>query len=76
MIIHGSTGWKHWYVRLCTEIGAKRSDAVIVPYNVTKEELVSRFNISESKIHVVSYGVDSSHAIRLVLSSIIRTSKI
>jgi glycosyltransferase involved in cell wall biosynthesis len=53
--------WKYWYTRLCTEIGVKRSDAVIVPYNVTKEELVSRFNVSESKIHVVSYGVDSSH---------------
>jgi len=40
------------------QISVKRSDAVVVPYNVTKEELVSLFHVPESKIHVVNYGVD------------------
>lgn len=53
--------WKLSYVRLCTEVSARRSDAIIVPYHTTKEELVNRFNISESKVHVVSYGVDHGH---------------
>jgi glycosyltransferase involved in cell wall biosynthesis len=50
--------WKYRYWRYCIKISVKRSDSVVVPYNVTKEELVSLFNIPDSKIHVVNYGVD------------------
>lgn len=49
---------KYWYYRLCTRMCAKKSDAIIVPYSVTKRELIERFNLPESKIHVVNYGVD------------------
>jgi glycosyltransferase involved in cell wall biosynthesis len=50
--------WKLWFLRMCTRISARRSDAIIVPYHVTKIELVSRFKVSDSKIYVVNYGVD------------------
>jgi glycosyltransferase involved in cell wall biosynthesis len=50
--------WKYRYWRYCIKISVKRSDAIVVPYKVTKEELVSLFNLSESKIQVVNYGVD------------------
>lgn len=50
--------WKLWFMRVCTRISAKRSTAIIVPYQVTKAELVSRFKVSPSKIHIVNYGVD------------------
>lgn len=53
--------WKHWYTRICTEISVKRSDAIVVPYRVTKEELIKRFNVPESKIYVVNYGVDHTN---------------
>jgi len=53
--------WKRQFIRFCTQVSARRGDAIIVPYDTTRKELVSRFNISESKIHVVSYGVDSSY---------------
>jgi len=49
---------KYKYYRICTRICAKKSDAVIVPYEVTKRELIERFKLPESKIHVVNYGVD------------------
>ncbi|RLC92168.1 MAG: hypothetical protein DRI39_08715 [Chloroflexi bacterium] len=52
--------WKHWYVRLCTRIATRKSDAVVVPYEVTKHELVQRFSVPEAKISVVRYGVDHS----------------
>jgi glycosyltransferase involved in cell wall biosynthesis len=50
--------WKYRYWRYWIQTSVKRSDAVVVPYLVTKEELLSRFNVPESKIHVVNYGVD------------------
>ncbi|NTW59097.1 MAG: glycosyltransferase family 4 protein [Nitrospirae bacterium] len=53
--------WKLWYMRVCTIISTRKSDAIIVPYEVTKTELISRFNVKESKIHVVNYGVDHSN---------------
>jgi glycosyltransferase involved in cell wall biosynthesis len=52
--------WKHWYIRLCTRISVLRSSAVIVPYKVTKDEIISRFKVPEEKIYVVNYGVDHS----------------
>ena len=53
--------WKYSFIKLCIRISVKRSDAVIVPYKVTKDEIVERLNVSESKIHVVNYGVDHLH---------------
>lgn len=50
--------WKYWYIRFCIKVSVKRCDAIVVPYKVTKEELVSRLNVPGSKIHVVNYGVD------------------
>ncbi len=50
--------WKYWCARLCARVSVKKSDAIVVPYKVTKDELVLRFNVPESKIHVVNYGVD------------------
>jgi glycosyltransferase involved in cell wall biosynthesis len=50
--------WKRQFIRFCTQVSARRGDAIIVPYDTTRKELVSRFNVTESKIHVVSYGVD------------------
>ena len=52
--------WKLWFMRVCTWISAKRSNAIIVPYEITKREIVSRFKVSDAKIHVVNYGVDHS----------------
>jgi len=50
--------WKYRYWRYCIKISVKRSNAVVVPYQVTKEELVSLFPVPDAKIHVVNYGVD------------------
>jgi len=52
---------KLWYRRFCTRISIARSKAIIVPFNVTKDELVSKFEVAESKIHVINYGVDHDH---------------
>ncbi|HYQ04302.1 MAG TPA: glycosyltransferase family 1 protein [Polyangiaceae bacterium] len=41
-------------VRTCVKL----AKAIIVPYQVTKDELVSRLGASPSKVHVVNYGVD------------------
>jgi glycosyltransferase involved in cell wall biosynthesis len=49
---------KLWYRRFCTRLSIARSKALIVPFNVTKNELISRFKVAESKIHVINYGVD------------------
>jgi glycosyltransferase involved in cell wall biosynthesis len=50
--------WKHAYLRKCVETSVTRAAAVIVPYHVTKAQLVSLVGIEPSKIHVVHYGVD------------------
>lgn len=50
--------WKSWYTRFCTKRSLKRSSAIVVPYQVTKEELISLFKVPESKIRVINYGVD------------------
>ena len=41
-------------VRVCVKL----SQAIIVPYQVTKDELVSRLHADPSKVFVVNYGVD------------------
>jgi len=50
--------WKYSFMRLCIRLSVKRSDAVIVPYKVTKDEIISRFKVPDEKINVVNYGVD------------------
>jgi glycosyltransferase involved in cell wall biosynthesis len=41
-------------VKLCVKL----ADALIVPYQVTKDELVSSLGAAPDKVHVVNYGVD------------------
>jgi glycosyltransferase involved in cell wall biosynthesis len=53
-----SPSFKLAYARLCTTICVKRAAAIIVPFRVTKDELVSAHGALESKIHIVNYGVD------------------
>lgn len=50
--------WKYWFIRQCVNLCVKRCDAVVVPYNVTKDELVSRFSVPASKIYITNHGVD------------------
>jgi glycosyltransferase involved in cell wall biosynthesis len=45
--------WRHC-IRLCV----KRAAAIIVPYQITKDELISRLGATAAKVHVVNYGVD------------------
>jgi glycosyltransferase involved in cell wall biosynthesis len=49
---------KYWLWRHMLRICLRRSDAVIVPYQVTKDEIVERLGGDPSKIFVVNYGVD------------------
>lgn len=51
-------GAKHAYQRICIEIAAKRSEKLIVPYHVTRNEIVSRFDVPKEKIAVINYGID------------------
>ena len=52
------SGLKHRLFRQCVRICLKLADAIIVPYQVTKDELVTRLHADAAKIHVVNYGVD------------------
>lgn len=47
------------YMRLCTLIAAK-SDLIIVPFEVTRKDIVSRLNVSPKKIRKIPYGVDTN----------------
>ena len=49
---------KNRAIRQSVRIVLKRADAIIVPYQVTKDELVSRLHGDPSKIHLVNYGVE------------------
>ena len=50
--------FKSAYARRCTQICVARASAIIVPFRVTKDELVASHGALASKIHVVNYGVD------------------
>lgn len=52
------SGLKHRLFRQSVRICLKLADAIIVPYQVTKDELVSRLHADPAKVHVVNYGVD------------------
>jgi len=45
-------------LRDCVKICIKLADALIVPYGVTKDELVTSLGADPAKVHVVNYGVD------------------
>jgi glycosyltransferase involved in cell wall biosynthesis len=53
-----SPSFKLAYARWCTDICVARAAALIVPFRVTKDELVSAHGALASKIHIVNYGVD------------------
>jgi glycosyltransferase involved in cell wall biosynthesis len=55
------SSWKQWYMRFCTRISVKKSDAIIVGHNVMKQQIISRFNVPGKKIQVIRYGVDQRH---------------
>jgi glycosyltransferase involved in cell wall biosynthesis len=50
--------WIYAYHRFCTRLSAIKSDRVIVPFEWTKRELISRFKVPESRIKVIRYGID------------------
>jgi glycosyltransferase involved in cell wall biosynthesis len=50
--------WKARVVRLCARLCIHRSAALIVPYHVTKEEIVAALGGRAERIFVVNYGVD------------------
>lgn len=49
---------KHRLAQQCVRICLNLADAIIVPYQVTKDELVARLHAKPEKVHVVNYGVD------------------
>jgi len=49
---------KNKHMELSTLV-AKYSDSIIVPFNVTKKDLMETLNVSEAKIHVIPYGVNT-----------------
>ena len=50
--------WKYKYVRFCTRLCARKAAAVIVPYRVTRDEIIESLGGSPERVHVVNYGVD------------------
>ncbi len=49
---------KYSYWRQCIRLCVDKSAAIIVPYQVTKDEIVSRLHGDPSKIYVINHGVD------------------
>jgi len=50
--------WKYQYIRFCTKLCVSKSDAIVVPYQVTRDEVINSLGADPAKVHVVSYGVD------------------
>lgn len=46
------------YRRFCTRMSVEKSDAIILPFNYTKEKILSLFDVDGAKIHIINYGVD------------------
>lgn len=57
-------------LRHSVKVCVKLADALIVPYQVTKDELVSDLGATPSRVHVVNYGVD--HESYFVRPSVVR----
>jgi glycosyltransferase involved in cell wall biosynthesis len=49
---------KNSYARQSTTLCIERADALIVPFQVTKDALVSEHGAAAAKIHVVHFGLD------------------
>ena len=56
------------YMRLCTWIAA-RSDLIIVPFEITRKDVSLKLKVSEKKIRVITYGVNTEVFRPLKLSS-------
>ena len=52
------SGLKMRLARQCVRVCLRLADAIIVPYQITKDELVSKLHADPAKVHVVNYGVD------------------
>lgn len=52
--------WMYKYHRFCTRLSAVKSDKIIVPFEWTKRELISRFKVPDSKVRIIRYGIDHS----------------
>ena len=52
------SGLKMQLAQQCVRICLKLAAAIIVPYQVTKDELVAKLHADPNKVHVVNYGVD------------------
>ncbi len=46
------------YMQFCTLMAAK-SDLIIVPFEITRKDIVSELKVSNKKIRVIPYGVDT-----------------
>jgi len=57
-IVGYENGTKVRLIRQSVRTVVKLAQAIIVPYQVTKDELVTRLGADSSKVHVVNYGVD------------------
>jgi glycosyltransferase involved in cell wall biosynthesis len=49
---------KSSYARFCTTLSVRRADALIVPFQVTKDELVAEHGARADDVHVVHFGLD------------------
>ncbi|HET9957132.1 MAG TPA: glycosyltransferase family 4 protein, partial [Polyangiaceae bacterium] len=52
------SSWKARFVRFCSRVSIEKSAAIVVPYRVTKDEIVNTLGGSAERIFVVNYGVD------------------
>ena len=57
-IVDYENGAKVRLIRQSVRTVLKLAQAIIVPYHVTKDELVNRLGGDPEKVHVVNYGVD------------------
>lgn len=53
--------WKYKYQRYCFRLSIEKSDVLIVPFEKTKETIISMFKIPPERIKIVEYGVDHEH---------------
>lgn len=51
---------KYYLKTLAIKRAARRSDAIIVPFQSTFDFLVKELNVPKSRVHIVNYGVDHS----------------
>jgi glycosyltransferase involved in cell wall biosynthesis len=49
---------KSSYARFCTTLSVRHADALIVPFQVTKDELVADHGARADDVHVVHFGLD------------------